>query len=397
MPDTAKLRDLAAVFLKLGFTAFGGPAAHVAMMHDEVVKRRQWLTDQEYLDLMAAANLIPGPNSTETAIHVGASQAGWPGLLVAGLCFILPAMGIVMVLAWAYVAFGTLPAAEWLLYGVKPVIIAIIAQAIWGLGRKAVKGWLLIIITAAVLIGYFLGVDSLILLLGAALLVMLIRNAARLRSQNLTTLLVGARHALPLPAMLTAAPFSLGVLFLTFLKIGAVLYGGGYTLLAFLHTDFVDRLGWLTEKQLIDAVAVGQVTPGPLFTTATFIGYTLAARSANNAILPGIIGGTVATLGIFLPSFILVAITHPIIPKLRQSAWAGAFLDGANAASVGLMAAVTLVLARAAFLNPQTNVPDPLAIVLGIAAAIALIRFNVNSFWLVMGGAAVGLIASLVR
>jgi chromate transporter len=389
-----RLRDLAMVFLKLGFTAFGGPAAHVGMMRHEIVERRKWMDDQEFLDLLGAANLIPGPNSTEMAIHVGAKRAGWPGLIVAGLCFIVPAMLIVMVLAWAYVEYGSTPTASWLLYGVKPVIIAIIAQAIWSLGRKAVAGWLTAAIIAVVLAGFFVGIDTVLLLFGGALIVMVIENARRIRTESLSALFAGAQRAAPLRmaswiAPLVAEPFSLGVLFLTFLKIGAVLYGGGYTLLAFLQDDFVDGLGWLTQQELIDAVAVGQVTPGPLFTTATFIGYVLSARQAEGAIGPAVLGALIATLGIFLPSFVFVAITHPIIPRLRGSKWAASFLDGTNAAALGLMAGVTIQLAMAAFI-------DPLTIALGVIAAVLLIRFEVNSFWLVVGGAAAGLIASLI-
>ena len=305
-----RLCELAAVFLKLGFTAFGGPAAHVGMMRHEIVERRKWLDDQEFLDLLGAANLIPGPNSTEMAIHVGAKRAGWIGLIVAGLCFIVPAMLIVMVLAWAYVEYGSTPTASWLLYGVKPVIIAIIAQAIWNLGRKAVKGWLTALIIAVVLVGIFMSVDTVLLLFGGALIVMVIENVRRVRGEfGGECGHARAQHAMPLRvvwiAPLAAEPFSLGVLFLTFLKIGAVLYGGGYTLLAFLQDDFVDGLGWLTQQELIDAVAVGQVTPGPLFTTATFIGYVLSAREAGGAVMPGIVGAVIATLGIFLPSFVL--------------------------------------------------------------------------------------------
>ena len=396
-----RLLELAALFLRLGFTAFGGPAAHIAMMRQEVVGKRKWMTDQEFLDTLGATNLIPGPNSTEMTIHIGALRAGWPGLLVAGTCFIVPAMLIVMALSWAYVTYGTTPAAGWLLYGVKPVIIAIVAQAIWTLGKTAVKGWLTGVIGLAALAGFFLGVETTILLFGGALIVMLIENVRRVRKSDVATLFVGARHASPLQTasvimpFLAAEPFSLGVLFLTFLKIGAVLYGSGYTLLAFIQRDFVERLGWLNQQQLIDAVAIGQVTPGPVFTTATFIGYILGAQSSGGgkmgtfSLLPGIGGALIATLGIFLPSFVFVAISHPFIPKMRQSKWAGAFLDGVNAAAVGLMAAVTIELARAAFV-------DPITVALGVIAAVLLIRFNVNSVWLVLGGALIGAVVGFI-
>lgn len=384
------LSDVAAVFLKLGVIAFGGPAAHIAMMRDEIVGRRKWMDDRRFLDLLGATNLIPGPNSTEMTIHIGYERAGWPGLITGGASFILPAMLIVTILSWVYVTYGSAPAAGWLLYGVKPVIIAVILQAIWALGRRAVKAWWMALIGAVVLGLYFLGIDTLALLFGGAILVMIIENARRLREQPAALLWFGggARGLPPLRLMwvipaAAAAPFSVGVLFLTFLKIGAVLYGGGYTLLAFLQDDFVDRLGWLTHSQLIDAVAIGQVTPGPLFTTATFIGFVLAYNASGGSIPAAVGGGVVATLGIFLPSFIFVALTHRLIPRMRASKWASSFLDGANIAAVGLMAAVTIELARSAFV-------DPLTVGLGLVAAVILVRWNVNSFWLVLGGGVVG-------
>ncbi|HVN15540.1 MAG TPA: chromate efflux transporter, partial [Anaerolineales bacterium] len=291
------LLDLIKLFLKLGITAFGGPAAHIAMMHDETVKRRQWLTDEEFLDLLGATNLIPGPNSTEMAIHIGYLRAGILGLIVAGACFILPAMLIVMGLAWVYVKFGSLPQVTWLLYGVKPIIIAIIAQALWSLGRTAIKGPLTAFVGISVLVLYFFGVNEILLLFAGGLIVMLIANARRWRDKN-TAIAFAPVLGLSSIAALSAIPFSLPILFLTFLKIGSILYGSGYVLLAFLRADFVIRLGWLTDQQLIDAIAIGQVTPGPVFTTATFIGYLLSGTS----------GALLATLGIFLPSFIFVAI-----------------------------------------------------------------------------------------
>lgn len=291
-------------FLKLGFTAFGGPAAHIGMFRDEFVRRRKWLTDEAFLDLLGATNLIPGPNSTEMAIHIGYLRAGWTGLVLGGLAFTLPAILIVLVFAWLYVEFGSTPQASWLLYGVKPVMIAIILQALWELGRKAIKGKLTIALGLICIILYFLGINEVLLLFAAGLTLMLIKNWTRLRD---------ARPAILLPLLpaLATAPgsFSLSTLFLTFLKIGAILYGSGYVLVAFLRADFVERLGWLTEQQLIDAIAIGQITPGPLFTSATFIGYLLG----------GVPAALIATLGIFLPSYIFVAIYNPIIPKLRQS------------------------------------------------------------------------------
>jgi chromate transporter len=306
--QSSSLTEIILLFLRLGVTAFGGPAAHIAMMREEVVQRRKWLDDEQFLDLLGATNLIPGPNSTEMAIHIGYARAGWPGLVAAGICFILPAMLIVLGLAWVYVQYGSTPAGSGLLYGVKPVVIAIIAQALWGLGQKAVKGWLTAVAGIAVFALYFLGVNEIALLFAAGIAVMLIQNVGRLDKEK------AAGWLIPLAglngSLLLQRPFSLPILFLTFLKIGSVLYGSGYVLLAFLRADFVERLGWLTDQQLIDAVAVGQVTPGPVFTTATFIGYLVG----------GTAGALLATLGIFLPSFIFVAISNPLIPRMRRSA-----------------------------------------------------------------------------
>ena len=373
-----RLVELAILFLKLGVTAFGGPAAHIAMMHTEMVKRRKWLDDGEFLDLLGATNLIPGPNSTEMAIHIGYLRAGWPGLIIAGTCFILPAMLIVIALAWIYVQVGSTPAAGWLLYGVKPAVIAIIVMALWDLGHRAVKGTLTVAVGMAVFALYFLHVNEIALLFSAGLVVMLGENSRRLRQADLKSIFLPLT-ALPLPSLI-AVPFGLPVLFLTFLKIGAVLYGSGYVLLAFMRADFVTRLGWLTDRQLIDAIAVGQVTPGPVFTTATFVGY----------ILGGLPGALLATLGIFLPAFIFVAVSNPWIPRIRNSPWVSGLLDGVNMASLGLMAAVTLELGRAALI-------DPLTILLALLSIALLVRFKINATWLVVGGALIGLIAAALR
>ncbi len=362
------LRELAWLFGKLGFTAFGGPAAHVAMMEDEVVRRRGWLTREAFLDLVGATNLIPGPNSTELAIHIGHARAGWPGLVVAGLCFILPAAFIVTGIAWAYVRFGTLPALAGVLYGVKPVIIAVIVQALWSLGKTAVKSYLLGAVAMAALAASLAGVNELVVLLVAGALV------AGTRCLHLASWL-------PIPVLgATAAPFGLGSLFLVFLKIGSVLFGSGYVLVAFLRADLVERLHWLTSSQLLDAVAVGQVTPGPVFTTATFVGYLLGGGQ----------GAFVATLGIFLPAFVFVAISGPLVPRIRKSPTASAVLDGVNAASLALMAAVALQLGADAIVD----VPTALLAALGAAV---LVRFRPNSAWLVLGGAIVGSVAYMLR
>ncbi len=372
----SRLVELMSLFVRMGFTAFGGPAAHIAMLRQEAVEKRKWLDDEHFLDLIGGTHLIPGPNSTEMVLHLGYLRAGIPGLLVAGISFILPAMTLVGIFAWAYKQFGTTPQADSLLYGIKPIIIAVIAMALWGLGKKAIKGPLTAAAGVGVVVAYFLGVNELLLLAAGGVLVMLIKNYRHLSGQ------AGAAALMPLLPLLLSPlaeqPFSLPLLFLTFLKIGSVLYGSGYVLLAFLKADFVDRLGWLTNQQLIDAIAVGQLTPGPVFTTSTFVGYVLAD-------VPGAI---LATVGIFLPSFILVAITNPLIPKLRDSAWTGALLDGVNAAALGLMATVTWQLGRAALV-------DPLTIGLALLSAVLLFRFKVNSAWLVLGGAGFGLLRTL--
>jgi chromate transporter len=377
--ERTSLRELALLFLRLGATAFGGPAAHIAMMEDEVVRRRRWLTRQEFLDLVGATNLIPGPNSTELAIHLGHRRAGFPGLVVAGVAFIVPAMVIVLGIAWAYVSFGRLPAAEGLLRGVKPVVVAVVLQALVGFGRTAIRGAPLAIVAAAAAVAALLGVNELLLLAAAGLAVAAVAGARRVgRGAPPAVALLGLPPASALPALAAgaaaAAPFTVGGLFLSFLKIGSVLYGSGYVLLAFLRADLVERLGWLTESQLLDAVAVGQVTPGPVFTTATFIGYVLG----------GAPGAVAATVGIFLPAFVFVAASGPLVPRLRASPIAGAFLDGVNVASLALMAVVSWQLARAAV----TDLPTA---ALAVASAVLLFGWRVNSSWLVAGGAAIGL------
>jgi len=374
-PRPGDLAEVAQVALKLGCTAFGGPAAHIAMLRDETVVRRQWLTDAYFLDLVGATNLIPGPNSTEMVIHVGYLRAGWRGLLVGGTLFILPAATIVLALGWAYVKFGATPAGESLLYGIKPVVIAVVAQALWGLGRTALQGPLLFGVSVAAAALYLFGFNELAILFGSALVVLLIRTVQQLSPWQLGAAMAAPFAGLPLTMLQTApVPLSLLTLFLTFLKIGAVLYGSGYVLLAFLRNDFVERLGWLTDQQLLDAVAIGQMTPGPVFTTATFIGYLVA----------GMPGAVLATVGIFLPAFIFVALLHPLVPRLRRYPWTAAMLDGVNVAALGLMAAVTWLLGRDAIV-------DPLTATIAIAAAVLLIRFRVNSSWLVLAGAIVGL------
>jgi len=372
-----RLTELAKLFTRLGFTAFGGPAAHIAMMHDEVVVRRQWLDEQHFLDMIGAVNLVPGPNSTEMALHIGSVRAGWRGLIVAGACFILPAVLIVLALAWAYVEYGATPQASALLYGIKPVIIAIVLQALIRLGQKAVHGPLLATAGIAVFALYLLGVNELVLLFGIGALVAVVTMARRgLAGQAalLPLLSLGALTA----AVEQAAAISLTQLFLVFLKIGALLYGSGYVLLAFLRNDLVVNLGWLTDQQLLDAVAIGQFTPGPVFTTATFVGYLVA----------GLPGAIVATVGIFLPAFCFVAVLNRMVPAMRRSPWSAALLDGVNVAALGLMAGVTWQLGRAAIF-------DWLTALLAIGAALVLFRFKINSAWLVLAGGVIGLAAGM--
>jgi len=373
-----RLKELARLFLRLGIIGFGGPAAHIAMMHDEVVKRRKWLTDQQFLDLIGATQLIPGPNSTEMASHIGFLRAGWPGLIAAGACFAIPAIFIVLALSWVYVRYGTTPQAEWISYGIKPVVIGIILRALWLLGGKAIKDKATAFAGFGVVVLYFFGINELILLFGGALAVMLVKNASRQNGPSM----MGA--FLPLAgggaAVATAKVFSFPLLFFTFLKIGSVLYGSGFVLLAYFKADFVTRFGWITDQQLIDAIAIGQVTPGPFFTSATFIGY----------ILGGVKGAILATVGIFLPSFIFVAVSNPFIPRLRASRWAGGLLDGVTAASLGLMAAVTWQLGRASLI-------DPVTICIAVIALFLLIKFKINSTWLIIGGVAVGMLNAGLR
>jgi len=373
LPSTS-LRDLAGLFLRLGATAFGGPAAHVAMLEHEVVTRRRWLDRERFLDLFGAASLIPGPSSTELAIYLGYVRAGWPGLLLGGLCFILPAALIVAAIAWLYVRYGTLPAALGLLVGVKPVLIAIIAQAVWNLGTTALRRPERVVVAVIALVLALLGVNALWILLGAGGLLAFARWLAEGKPKGPAM----GNHAIGLGTVSLAAKTGVGLwpILALFLKFGSIVFGSGYVLLAYLRADLVDRLHWLTENQLLDAIAVGQVTPGPVFTTATFIGYVLAGP-------PGAIA---ATVGIFLPSFVLVALTGPWIPRIRQSPIAGAFLDGVNAASVAVITSVAWQLGHAA-------IRDGLTWTIALVGAVLLFRFKLNSAWLVLAGGLVGLVA----
>ena len=371
------LRELARVFLRLGTIGFGGPAAHIALMEDEVVRRRGWLTREEFLDYVGATNLIPGPNSTELAITIGHRRAGWPGLIVAGAAFILPAALIVGAIAWAYTRFGQLPAVVAVMDGVKPVAIAVIVQALWRLTKSAVKSRALVVLGVAAGVAAAMGAHELLVLLGAGVATIVATLSSR-RQLNAVGAPLSMGKPLAALGIATVAPAAASAwpLFAIFLKIGSVLFGSGYVLLAFLRADFVHRLGWLTEQQLLDAVAVGQVTPGPVFTTATFIGYVLA----------GVPGAVASTVGIFLPAFVFVALSGPLIPRIRESRIAGAALDGVNVASLALMATVTWQLGRAAIVD----VPSA---ALAIVSAILLFTTRINIVWLILGGAIVGSLA----
>lgn len=382
------LSETARYFTRLGFIAFGGPAAHIAIMRRELVVERRWMDDAAFADLLGVANLVPGPNSTEMAMYAGSRRAGVAGLWLAGLGFIVPAVCIVLALAWGYVRYGDTPPVEGLLTGVQPVVLTIIAQAIWGLRRAGLRSPVSAMLAALVAGLALIGVPELVLLLGSGLLMLalgpLLRSRPSWEAVRHAIAGVGARGRAVVPAiaggpagLLTLATAvresSLGELFLVFLKIGGLLYGSGYVLVSFMRADFVESRGWLSEQQLLDAIAAGQFTPGPLFTSATFAGY----------VIDGLPGALVATAGIFLPSFLFVQLTAPLVPRLRNSRWAGPFLDGVNAAALALMAVVVVGLAR------ELDGVFQFAL-LGVAAVV-LLRFSPNSAWLVLGGAAAGL------
>jgi chromate transporter len=373
--SSPRLRDVATLFLKLGVISFGGPAAHIALMREEAVRRRKWVSDEQFLDLLGASNLIPGPTATELAIYLGYVRSGWRGLVLGGFLFVLPAMLMTLGVAWAYVRYGSLPQVLWILGGIKPVIIAIIVIALWGLFKSAVKDVLLGTIGLAALALYLFGFSPIIVLFGGGVIALLARQAPRWwRTAGKALVLVAlGSSSLVAQAAGTPAQYGLGILFLNFLKIGCVVYGSGYVLLSFLRADFVDRLHWLTDQQLLDAVAVGQFTPGPVFTTATFIGYLVG----------GTPGAVAATVGIFLPSFVFVAIAYPFLGWLRRSAATGALLDGVNVAALGLMAAVSWELGRTAII-------DWFSAALAVVTLAVLLRFKINSAWLVVGGALAG-------
>ncbi|MEG3435709.1 chromate efflux transporter [Pannus brasiliensis CCIBt3594] len=375
--SNVRLSNIALLFLKIGILGFGGPAAHIAMMEDEVVKRRGWMDKEQFLDLVGATNLIPGPNSTEMAIHIGYILGKFPGLLLAGTCFIGPAVIITGFFAWIYTTYGTLPEVAPFFAGIKPIVIAVIFQALWRLGKKAVKNSQLLFIGLGVIGLLVLGLNEIVALLLGGLIGMLVIQ----RFATFPLLIAGGSGLVSVAPSTVVDPPTLAGLGLFFLKVGSVLFGSGYVLVAFLEGDLVDGRGWLTRQQLLDAVAIGQFTPGPVLSTATFIGYQIL----------GISGAIISTLAIFFPSFVFVLILNPLIPKLRQSRWASAFLDAVNVSAVALMGAVVFKLALETWGQPFAGFPvDIVSIVLSAIAAILLLRFQVNSTWLMIGGAAIG-------
>jgi chromate transporter len=369
IPAKSSLGEILRLFLRLGLTAFGGPAAHLVLMEREAVERRGWMSRESFLDLVGACNLLPGPGSTQVAMALGYSRCGWPGLVVAGGCFILPASLATLALAWAYVRFGSLPQVQGLLYGAKPVMVAIIAQAVWNLGRTAYRRWPLAVAGLACFVAALAGIPPIAVLLvsgGVALLL------AWARSRQSTAM---GFAILPAAGGVAAGATGLTSLFLVFLKLGVVVFGSGYVLVAFLKADLVDRLHWVTQPQLLDAITAGQVTPGPVFATATFLGYVISGWS----------GAAVATLAIFLPSFFMAGLVGALAGRIRKSKLAAAFLDGVNAAAVALMAAVAISLGRATMIDGWT-------LALGLVSAALLLRYRVNATWLILGGAALGIL-----
>ena len=373
-----RLREIAALFFKLGVIGFGGPAAHIALMEDEVVEKRAWLSRERFLDLVGVTSIIPGPNSTEMAIHLGFLRGGWPGLLLAGGCFIFPAVTLTTILAWAYMTYGAIPEVADLLYGIKPAVLAVILGALWRLGQKAVKGWRLSFLGLAVMLVSLTQFSGVLALIGGGIIGMFWLRMTRPRDrEHMAVIAPIAGTGLTMLASqgaVSAGP-TLWALGLFFLKIGAILYGSGYLLIAFLEEELVLRYAWLTQEQLLEAIAIGQFTPGPVLSTAAFIGYLVTGGKLSGAL--------VAAGAIFLPSFVFVAALNPLLPRLRESQWVSSFLDAVNVCAVGLMAAVTIELAA-----PMLDSVPKMAIA-GIASILILWR-GVGAVWLVVGGAVVG-------
>jgi chromate transporter len=379
--QSERLKEITLVFLKLGTFSFGGPAAHIAMMDHEIVQKKKWLSREKFVDLLGATNLIPGPNATEMAIHIGMERGSIPGLFLAGIAFIVPAMLICLVIAMAYVRYGSLPDVSFVLHGIKPVIMAVILQALYRLGKSVLKTRTAVFVALLIIALYVAGINEILLLLVAGFLMMLILNQKKLHVR------LHSISILPLFVLVGVGgiesilgKISLRNLFFTFLKIGSVLYGSGYVLLAFLETEFVRNSSILTQQQLMDAVAVGQFTPGPVFSTATFIGY----------LIQGTPGALLATVGIFLPSFFLVWLLNPLIPKMRSSPWVSGLLDGVNIASLGLMAVVSVKLGL-------SSLTDWLTIVLFASSFFVLMKTKVNSVWLILAGGMIGWVANMLN
>jgi len=383
--------ELARFFLRFSLIAFGGPVAHIALAEDELVTRRKWLTREHYLDLVAATNLIPGPNSTEVMIHVGYVLRGIPGALVTGICFIGPAFLLTLALAALYVSTGAIPQVAAILWGIKPVIVAIIANVGYRLVLTALKTpflWALFIAAVAAIV--LLDIPEVVVMVAAGLIYGLYVARPKLPST--------LAFLLPLPtqwgggwgegmlALVQTAPVSLFDIFFYFLKIGSVLFGSGYVLFAYIQQDVVDGFGWLTAQQLLDAIAVGQITPGPVSTTVAMIGYILAG-------LPGAVAGTV---GIFLPSFVLVILTAPLIPMMRKNAFLSAFLSGVNTGVIAAILVTLVDLLSASIRTIDGAAISPLAVVIGVAAMALLLWTKVNATWLILGGGGVGLVVGLL-
>ena len=376
MEKQTSIKEIAQLFLKLGIIGFGGPAAHIAMMQDEVVRKRKWLSEQHFLDLIGATNLIPGPNSTEMAIHIGHEKGGWKGLVVAGLCFILPAVLITGIFAYFYKQYGQLPQVQPFIYGIKPAIIAIILGAIFPLAKKSLKSSLLVVIGILVLIGALWNVSEIFLMFGAGVFALLLAFSKAKNSKNLRSFLPFTLFPLTQTAIISVTNANL---FWIFLKIGAILYGSGYVLFAFLDTELV-ATGILTKTQLIDSIAVGQFTPGPVFSSVTFIGYQIN----------GFEGAVVSTIAIFLPSFVFVALLNPIVKKMRNSVVFAAFLDAVNVASVAVIVAVCIEMGKETITDWRTV----LIAILSIAIAFGFRK--INSAFVVMGGSIMGYLLTLV-
>lgn len=368
-----RLIEIAFMFLKLGITAFGGPATHVAMMDEEIIKKRKWVSSESFLDFYGVTNLLPGPNSTELAIHLGYERGGWLGLIIAGVCFILPAMMIVTAFAAVYVSYGSLPEISGIMNGIKPVIIAVILQALLRLGKSALKNRSSIVLFLFTIALSYFGYSEIFLLFLSGIIMMLIVNRRKLRRSDLSLFIPTTSVSLVAYSSIMINKLSLSSIFSTFFKIGLVLYGSGYVLLAYLESYFVETCGVITTNQLLDAVSVGQFTPGPIFTTATFIGY----------LLHGVPGAIVATIGIFLPAFLFVGLLNNILPVLRRSSWAAGILDGVNVASLAFMAVVSMKLVAAAIVDLPTAV-------LAIISIFLVFKYNINSAWLVLGGGLIG-------